>query len=93
MLNCMRMLSEIFSYAQNPQMAARIDFDKVAERIIANNNVAGVGILLPRDEVERNLSAMNESAQTQNMRGLIKPMDAQKEPEAGSLQAQMQEML
>lgn len=93
MLNCMRMLSEIFSYAENPQMAARIDFDKVAERIIANNNVAGVGILLPRDEVERNLSAMNESAQTQNMRGLIKPMDAQKEPEAGSLQAQMQEML
>ena len=74
-------------------MAARIDFDKVAERIIANNNVAGVGILLPRDEVERNLSAMNESAQTQNMSGLIKPMDAQKAPEAGSLQAQMQEML
>lgn len=75
--------------------ALRDDFDDVKSRLSDEQEQAfnTACWLVSRNVVERNLSAMNESAQTQNMRGLIKPMDAQKEPEAGSLQAQMQEML
>lgn len=91
LLNCLRMLAEVFQYAEMPQMAARVDFGKIAQKIIANNNVAELGILYDDDTVTENLQNMAEQQQQAQIAGLIKPIDAQKTPAQGSMQAMMTE--
>lgn len=85
MLTFLRMLGEgVMIVSQNPQLTARIDIDKLSQKIAENCNVAGLGLLLDEEQVAENLKAQAEQLQAQQMQNMVAPINLQDAPAQGS---------